>query len=72
MRFAAIETSTEWCSVALWSDGEIAAVERRAGNRHSELVLPMLQNLLKDRFGLQQPTPHEKWRAWRLNLELMI
>jgi tRNA threonylcarbamoyladenosine biosynthesis protein TsaB len=46
MRFAAIETSTEWCSVALWSDGEIAAVERRAGNRHSELVLPMLQTLL--------------------------
>lgn len=47
MRFAAIETSTEWCSVALWSDGEIAALERRAGNRHSELALPMLQQLLK-------------------------
>ena len=47
MRFAAIETSTEWCSVALWTDGEIAGVERRAGNRHSELALPMLQNLLK-------------------------
>jgi len=48
MRFAAIETSTEWCSVALWNEGEIAALERRAGNRHSELVLPMLQALLKD------------------------
>ena len=47
MRFAAIETSTEWCSVALWSDGEVAALERRAGNRHSELALPMLQSLLK-------------------------
>ena len=47
MRFASIETSTEWCSVALWSDGEIAALERRAGNRHSELALPMLQELLK-------------------------
>jgi tRNA threonylcarbamoyladenosine biosynthesis protein TsaB len=46
MRFAAIETSTEWCSVAVWSDGEIAAVERRAGNRHSELALPMLEKLL--------------------------
>jgi tRNA threonylcarbamoyladenosine biosynthesis protein TsaB len=46
MRFAAIETSTEWCSVAVWSDGEVAAVERRAGNRHSELALPMLQKLL--------------------------
>lgn len=50
MRFAAIETSTEWCSVALWRDGEIAGLERRAENRHSELVLPMLEKLLgKDR-----------------------
>jgi len=47
MRFAAIETSTEWCSVAVWRDGEIAALERRAGNRHSELALPMLQSLAK-------------------------
>jgi len=46
MRFAAIETSTEWCSVAVWADGEIAALERRAGNRHSELALPMLETLL--------------------------
>jgi tRNA threonylcarbamoyladenosine biosynthesis protein TsaB len=47
MRFAAIETSTEWCSVAVWRDGEIAALERRAGNRHSELALPMLQSLVE-------------------------
>lgn len=47
MRFAAIETSTEWCSVALWHEGEIAAIERRAGNRHSELALPMLESLFK-------------------------
>jgi tRNA threonylcarbamoyladenosine biosynthesis protein TsaB len=47
MRFAALETSTEWCSVALWDQGEIAGLERRAGNRHSELALPMLQRLLK-------------------------
>ena len=46
MRFAAIETSTEWCSVAVWHDGEIAALERRAGHRHSELALPMLETLL--------------------------
>jgi tRNA threonylcarbamoyladenosine biosynthesis protein TsaB len=46
MRFAAIETSTEWCSVALWADGEIAALESRAGHRHSEVALPMLQRLL--------------------------
>lgn len=46
MRFAAIETSGDWCSVALWMDGEIASLERRAANRHSELVLPMLEELL--------------------------
>jgi len=46
MRFAALETSTEWCSVAVWRDGEIAGLERRAGNRHSEIALPMLQSLL--------------------------
>ena len=47
MRFAAVETSTEWCGVALFRDGEIACVERRAPNRHSELALPMLQHLLE-------------------------
>ena len=51
MLLAAIETSTEWCSVALWSDGESAGLERRAGNRHSELALPMLEKLLGNRLG---------------------
>ena len=45
MKFAAFETSTEWCSVALWIDGEIAGVEERAGHAHSERVLPMLDHL---------------------------
>ena len=52
MRFAAIETSAEWCSVALCHDGEIAAIERRVGQRHAELVLPMLERLLA-RAGLR-------------------
>jgi tRNA threonylcarbamoyladenosine biosynthesis protein TsaB len=34
--------------VAVWRDGEIAALERRAGNRHSELALPMLETLMKN------------------------
>jgi tRNA threonylcarbamoyladenosine biosynthesis protein TsaB len=46
MKFAAFETSTEWCSVAVWIDGEIAGVEERAGNAHSERVLPMLDRLV--------------------------
>ena len=46
MKFAAFETSTEWCSVALWLDGELRAAEARAGHRHGELLMPMLESLL--------------------------
>jgi tRNA threonylcarbamoyladenosine biosynthesis protein TsaB len=46
MRFAAIETSGDWCSVAFWNAGEVASLEQRAANRHSELALPMLEELL--------------------------
>ena len=45
MRFAAFETSTEWCSVALWLDGEVSSIEARAGQGHSARVLPMLDRL---------------------------
>jgi tRNA threonylcarbamoyladenosine biosynthesis protein TsaB len=45
MLFAAIESSGDGCSVALWNDGAISALEQRAPNRHSELVLPMLHEL---------------------------
>ena len=48
MRLAAIETSSDWCSVALWADGEVAGIARRAPNRHSDLALPMLERLLKE------------------------
>jgi tRNA threonylcarbamoyladenosine biosynthesis protein TsaB len=47
MRLAALETSSEWCSVALALDGELSGLERRAPNRHAELALPMLEELLK-------------------------
>jgi tRNA threonylcarbamoyladenosine biosynthesis protein TsaB len=46
MRFIALDSSTEWCSAALWQDGEIAAIERRAEHRHGELLLPMVERLL--------------------------
>jgi tRNA threonylcarbamoyladenosine biosynthesis protein TsaB len=48
MRFAAFETSSAWCSVAVSVDGEIAAREARAGQRHTELALPMLAGLLAE------------------------
>jgi tRNA threonylcarbamoyladenosine biosynthesis protein TsaB len=46
VKFAAVETSTEWCSVALWLDGELRARERRADHDHGMLVLPKLDALL--------------------------
>jgi tRNA threonylcarbamoyladenosine biosynthesis protein TsaB len=46
MKFAAIETSGDWCSVALWTEAGISGLELRAPNRHSELALPMLERLL--------------------------
>jgi len=48
MRVLALDTSTEYCSVALWQDG--AAVERceLAGQKHSEMLIAMLDALLKD------------------------
>jgi tRNA threonylcarbamoyladenosine biosynthesis protein TsaB len=47
MRFAAFETSTDWCSVALWLEGEILSVEARAVQGHAERVLPMLEELCR-------------------------
>src|SRR6187549_3523125 len=49
MVFVAFETSSEWCSAALFADGEVTAVETRAGQRHSELALPMMDQLLSER-----------------------
>lgn len=52
MRILALETSTEYCSVALWRDGEVDARDELAGQRHSELLLPMASQLLA-RHGLR-------------------
>ena len=49
MKILAIDTSSEYCSAALWCDGEIDARETRAGRRHSELVLGMVDELLGGR-----------------------
>lgn len=51
MKILALETSTEYCSVALWRDGDVDAREQHAGQRHSELLLPMVDELLA-RHGL--------------------
>lgn len=52
MKIVALEASTEYCSVALWRDGDVDAREALAGQRHSELLLPMVDGLL-GRHGLK-------------------
>ncbi len=48
LKILAFDTSTEYCSAALWLDGKIYNKEILAGRRHSELLLPMLQELLAE------------------------
>lgn len=47
LKILALETSTPWCSVALYRDGEVRADAVEAGQRHSELLLPMVDGLLR-------------------------
>lgn len=47
MNILALDTSTEYCSVAYWRDGEVDAREILAGQRHSQLLLPMVDELLR-------------------------
>jgi len=48
LNILAIETSTGYCSVALWRDGVVSERCEQVGQKHSELLLAMLDGLLKD------------------------
>ncbi|WP_239190736.1 tRNA (adenosine(37)-N6)-threonylcarbamoyltransferase complex dimerization subunit type 1 TsaB [Candidatus Nitrotoga sp. HW29] len=48
MRILALETSTEYCSVALWQDGNVVTRCELVGQRHSELLIGILDNLLHE------------------------
>jgi tRNA threonylcarbamoyladenosine biosynthesis protein TsaB len=48
MRILALETSTEYCSVALWQDGAVSDRCELAGQNHSVLLIPMVDNLLRE------------------------
>lgn len=48
MKVLALETSTNACSAALWIDGEGHETFELAPNRHSALILPMVQDLLAE------------------------
>ncbi len=46
VKVLAFDTSSEYCSVALWLDSAVLAKDAMAGQRHSEMLLPMVQELL--------------------------
>ncbi|MBI3479319.1 MAG: tRNA (adenosine(37)-N6)-threonylcarbamoyltransferase complex dimerization subunit type 1 TsaB [Nitrosomonadales bacterium] len=48
MRILALDTSTEYCSVALWQDGAVMERCELVGQKHSEVLIAMLDALLKD------------------------
>lgn len=48
MRILALETSTEYCSVALWQDGATVDHCELVGQKHSEVLMEMLDALLRD------------------------
>ena len=48
MKLLVLDTSTEWCSAALWLDGVIQARRVLAEQRHSSLLLPMVDELLRE------------------------
>ncbi len=47
-KILAVETATEYCSAALWLDGQITERCELAGQRHSTLLLPQCQQLLAE------------------------
>jgi tRNA threonylcarbamoyladenosine biosynthesis protein TsaB len=48
MRVLALDTSTEYCSVALWQDGSVAERCELVGQKHSEVLMEMLDALLRE------------------------
>ncbi len=48
MKILALETSTEYCSVALWRDGEVIEHCDLVGQKHSEVLIEMVDALLRE------------------------
>lgn len=48
MNLLALETSTEFCSVALWRDGVVHERSEWVGQKHSEVLLGMVDAVLKE------------------------
>lgn len=47
MRVLALDTTTEYCSVALWQDGLVAGRCDLVGQKHSEVLMEMLDDVLR-------------------------
>ncbi|MDP2804681.1 MAG: tRNA (adenosine(37)-N6)-threonylcarbamoyltransferase complex dimerization subunit type 1 TsaB [Gallionellaceae bacterium] len=47
MKILALETSTEYCSVALWQDGSVIERSELVGQKHSELLIEMIDAVLQ-------------------------
>lgn len=48
MQILAIDTSTEYLSLALWLDGRLLTRDIHAGQSHSQQILPTLRDLLNE------------------------
>ena len=48
MHLLAIETATETCSAALWSDGQVIEHYQFAPREHNRLILPMVEAVLAE------------------------
>ena len=48
MNILALDTSTEYCSAALWLDGAVLSRNMHAGQKHSEMLMPMLDALFRE------------------------
>lgn len=48
MKLLALDTATELCSAALWLDGAVSSREATRERGHSELILPMIDQLLRE------------------------
>lgn len=48
LNILAFDTSTEWCSAALWVDGDLRSTAVEAGQTHSRILLPMVGELLAE------------------------
>ena len=53
MHILALDTSTEYCSVALWQDGAVIERSELAGQKHSEMLIEMLDAVLRNDAGLK-------------------